>query len=48
MLPQITAGLPEDVKLKLLGDQSAYVRATIAGVLREVLDVERRHRRRII
>ncbi|MEP6731321.1 MAG: efflux RND transporter permease subunit, partial [bacterium] len=35
MLPQITAGLPDDVKLELLGDQSAYVRATIAGVLRE-------------
>jgi CzcA family heavy metal efflux pump len=35
MLPQITAGLPDDVKLKLLGDQSGYVRATIAGVLRE-------------
>jgi CzcA family heavy metal efflux pump len=35
MIPQITAGLPDDVKLKLLGDQSGYVRATIAGVLRE-------------
>src|SRR6478672_5501688 len=35
MIPQITAGLPEDVKLKLLSDQSIYVRATIAGVLRE-------------
>ncbi len=35
MIPQITAGLPPDVKLKLLGDQSIYVRATIAGVLRE-------------
>ena len=35
MIPQITAGLPPDVKLKLLGDQSVYVRATIAGVLRE-------------
>ncbi|MDB4892619.1 MAG: AcrB/AcrD/AcrF family multidrug efflux protein [Gemmatimonadetes bacterium] len=37
MLPQITAGLPDDVKLKLLGDQSTYVRATINGVLREGL-----------
>ena len=37
MLPQVKAGLPEDVKLELLGDQSAYVRATIAGVLREGL-----------
>nr|MDQ2667934.1 efflux RND transporter permease subunit [Gemmatimonadota bacterium] len=35
MIPQITAGLPDDVKLKLLSDQSVYVRATIAGVLRE-------------
>ncbi|MEO8620345.1 MAG: efflux RND transporter permease subunit [bacterium] len=35
MLPQITAGLPDDVKLKLLSDQSIYVRATIDGVLRE-------------
>jgi CzcA family heavy metal efflux pump len=35
MLPQIKAGLPDDVKLELLGDQSIYVRATIAGVLRE-------------
>ncbi|MDB4912544.1 MAG: acriflavin resistance protein, partial [Gemmatimonadetes bacterium] len=35
MLPQIRAGLPNDVLLTLLGDQSIYVRATIAGVLRE-------------
>jgi CzcA family heavy metal efflux pump len=35
MLPQIKAGLPDDVKLALLGDQSVYVRATIAGVIRE-------------
>jgi multidrug efflux pump subunit AcrB len=35
MLPQIQAGLPDDVKLALLGDQSVYVRATIAGVIRE-------------
>ncbi len=35
MIPSITAGLPDDVKLKLLSDQSVYVRATIAGVLRE-------------
>jgi multidrug efflux pump subunit AcrB len=37
MLPQIRAGLPEDVKLTLLGDQSGYVRATIKGVLFEGL-----------
>ena len=37
MLPQIKAGLPDDVKLSLLGDQSVYVRATIAGVIREGL-----------
>ena len=35
MLPRIRAGLPPDVTLQLLGDQSVYVRATIAGVLRE-------------
>ena len=35
MLPSIKAGLPDDVKLALLGDQSTYVRATISGVLRE-------------
>ena len=35
MMPQITAGLPPDVKLEVLGDQSIYVRSTVAGVLRE-------------
>ncbi|HEY2026801.1 MAG TPA: efflux RND transporter permease subunit [Gemmatimonadaceae bacterium] len=35
MLPQVKAGLPEDVKLELLGDQSIYVRNTIQGVIRE-------------
>jgi len=35
LLPKIKAGLPPDVTLELLGDQSVYVRATIAGVLRE-------------
>ncbi len=35
MLPSIKASLPDDVNLELLGDQSTYVRATIAGVLRE-------------
>jgi multidrug efflux pump subunit AcrB len=35
MLPGIQAGLPADVKLELLSDQSIYVRATIQGVLRE-------------
>jgi CzcA family heavy metal efflux pump len=35
MLPRIRAGLPPDVTLQVLGDQSVYVRATIAGVLRE-------------
>jgi CzcA family heavy metal efflux pump len=35
MLPRIRAGLPRDVTLNVLGDQSTYVRATIAGVLRE-------------
>ncbi len=35
LLPKIRAGLPPDVTLQVLGDQSVYVRATIAGVLRE-------------
>jgi multidrug efflux pump subunit AcrB len=35
LLPQLKASLPGDVSLELLGDQSLYVRATIAGVLRE-------------
>lgn len=35
MLPSIKASLPDDVTLEILGDQSTYVRATIAGVLRE-------------
>jgi multidrug efflux pump subunit AcrB len=34
-LPSIRAGLPPDVSVNVLGDQSVYVRATIAGVLRE-------------
>ncbi len=35
MLPSVRASLPSDVQLTLLSDQSGYVRATIAGVLRE-------------
>ncbi|MEO7085245.1 MAG: efflux RND transporter permease subunit [Gemmatimonadaceae bacterium] len=35
MLPRIRAGLPPDVTVQVLGDQSVYVRATIAGVVRE-------------
>jgi multidrug efflux pump subunit AcrB len=35
MLPTIQAGLPSDVKLELLSDQSIYVRSTITGVVRE-------------
>ena len=35
MLPAIKATLPPDVQLKLLADQSVYVRATIDGVIRE-------------
>ena len=34
-LPRIRAGVPADVNVNILGDQSTYVRATIAGVLRE-------------
>jgi multidrug efflux pump subunit AcrB len=35
MLPAVKATLPPDVQLKLLADQSVYVRATINGVIRE-------------
>ena len=35
MLPAVKATLPPDVNLKLLADQSVYVRATINGVIRE-------------
>jgi CzcA family heavy metal efflux pump len=34
-LPRIRAGIPQDVSVNILGDQSTYVRATNAGVLRE-------------
>src|SRR4051794_39119108 len=35
MLPAVKATLPPDVQLKLLADQSVYVRASIDGVIRE-------------
>ena len=35
MVPQLKAMMPPDVNLTLMGDQSVYVRNTIAGVLRE-------------
>ncbi len=35
MVPQLKSLMPEDVNLTLMGDQSVYVRDTIAGVLRE-------------
>jgi CzcA family heavy metal efflux pump len=35
MVPQLQAMMPPDVKLTVMGDQSVYVRDTIAGVLRE-------------
>jgi multidrug efflux pump subunit AcrB len=35
MLPAVKATLPPDVNLKLLADQSVYVRATIKGVINE-------------
>jgi multidrug efflux pump subunit AcrB len=37
MVPQLKALMPEDVSLTVMGDQSVYVRNTIAGVLREGL-----------
>jgi len=35
LLPGIQAGLPRDLTIKLLGDQSIFVRAAIDGVIRE-------------
>jgi len=35
MLPSVKATMPADVQLKLLADQSVFVRATINGVIRE-------------
>jgi multidrug efflux pump subunit AcrB len=35
MVPQLRTLMPEDVSLTIMGDQSVYVRDTIAGVLRE-------------
>ena len=35
MIPQLKALMPPDVSLTVMGDQSVYVRNTIAGVLRE-------------
>ncbi|HEY2849958.1 MAG TPA: efflux RND transporter permease subunit [Gemmatimonadaceae bacterium] len=35
MIPQLKALMPPDVNLTVMGDQSVYVRNTIAGVLRE-------------
>ncbi len=35
MVPQLRKLMPEDVSLTVMGDQSVYVRDTIAGVLRE-------------
>ena len=36
-LPRILATIPPELKLTLLGDQSVFVRASIAGVVREAL-----------
>lgn len=36
-LPKILDGLPKELEVKLLGDQSVFVRASIEGVLREAL-----------
>jgi len=35
LLPGIQAGLPSDLSVKLLGDQSTFVRAAVDGVVRE-------------
>jgi multidrug efflux pump subunit AcrB len=36
-LPKITAGLPPELDVRLLADQSVFVRASIEGVLREAI-----------
>ena len=36
-LPRIMETIPQDLKLSVLGDQSLFVRAAIAGVVRETL-----------
>ncbi|WP_420383973.1 efflux RND transporter permease subunit [Novosphingobium sp.] len=36
-LPGITVGLPESLKIALVGDQSIFVRAAVSGVIREGL-----------
>jgi multidrug efflux pump subunit AcrB len=37
MLPQIQAGLPPELNIRTLADQSLFVRASIQGVLREAI-----------
>ncbi len=37
LLPRIEAGLPPELRIKPLADQSVFVKASIAGVLREAL-----------
>ncbi|HXM99042.1 MAG TPA: efflux RND transporter permease subunit [Candidatus Dormibacteraeota bacterium] len=37
MLPGVKATLPQDLQIRLLGDQSVFVRGAISGVLREAL-----------
>ena len=37
MLPQIQAGLPPELNIRTLADQSVFVRASIQGVLREAI-----------
>ena len=37
LLPQVQAGLPPELQIKALADQSLFVRASINGVLREAL-----------
>lgn len=34
-LPQVVVGLPEALKVQLVGDQSIFVRAAVSGVIRE-------------
>lgn len=35
MMPNVKAGLPDDLKISLLSDQSIFVRAAVTGVIRE-------------
>jgi len=37
MLPRVAAGLPEELKIEPIADQSIFVRAAVSGVIREAI-----------